>query len=90
MPGVVTYNLPEKAVKNKAWRIKANCPTSWDEYEGNCYLFVKDVEIPMDSAERYCKGYGGHLASVLSMEENSHLGDKVGYSDSYWIGRVYF
>ena len=49
-------------------------------------MFVKDVEVPMESAERYCQGYGGHLASVLSLEENTHLGDRVGYSDNYWIG----
>ena len=65
----------------------ARCPdVSWDEYEGHCYKFFHDVEVTMDSAERYCMGYGGHLASVLSVGENSHLGDKVGYSDSYWIG----
>ena len=25
--------------------VRAKCPASWDEYDKNCYLFVKDVEV---------------------------------------------
>merc|ERR1712106_510029 len=48
------------------------CPSGWTEFGSNCYKLYYN-QLNWEEAENYCKGQGGHLASVHSAEENNFL-----------------
>jgi len=54
-----------------------------------CYKKFPDTPMPMDDAESYCRGFGGHLASLLSQEEQNFAMQVLTFRttfDDYWIG----
>jgi len=61
----------------------ANCKNNPDS--SACYLYVASKASWTD-AETSCNTLGGHLASSLSQEENSFLGDSVLRYTNVWIG----
>ena len=46
-------------------------------YEGSCY-YMSDNELYWDAAKLACEEAGGHLATITSDEERSHLLDDLG------------
>ncbi|XP_069073191.1 snaclec coagulation factor IX/factor X-binding protein subunit A-like [Pleurodeles waltl] len=67
------------------------CTSDWYQYAHSCYLPITGPALWKD-AEAHCKELSGHLASVLSEEEDAFIyflmRMKNGNSDSgnYWIG----
>uniref|UniRef100_A0A8C6Q1F9 C-type lectin domain-containing protein n=1 Tax=Nothobranchius furzeri TaxID=105023 RepID=A0A8C6Q1F9_NOTFU len=65
------------------------CPSGWTDHGNRCFLFV-NVEQTWDSAENYCRAFGGHLASFHSYRGLSFLRTLVyrgsGSFKNTWVG----
>ena len=61
------------------------CPDGWEEFEGRCFLWVRNNKTSWDAAENFCQNEGGHLASVTSKEDQAYMLDRVGRKP-VWIG----
>ena len=61
-----------------------SCPSSWQEFESNCYLVVENYWT-WDEAEKDCSLKGGHLASIHSAAERSFINNLLP-SNHLWIG----
>ena len=53
-----------------------NCSSGWEERDGHCYLWSQE-KLFWGEAEQRCRGFGGHLASVTSQEEQDYLQHNV-------------
>jgi len=64
-----------------------SCPDGWQEFEGHCYLVIKDY-VTWESAEKDCSNKGGNLASIHSASENYFIFNLWSASGNVymWIG----
>ncbi|KAG7225794.1 hypothetical protein INR49_014445 [Caranx melampygus] len=66
------------------------CPNGWYHHGTRCFMFVR---TPMNwySAEEYCNGLGGHLASVTNPREYSFLQQitDTAWENAAWLGGFY-
>lgn len=60
------------------------CPEDFTQFQGHCYKFYGSSSY-WTSADAYCLGDGGRLASVHSSEEDDFIRVLAG-GNSYWMG----
>uniref|UniRef100_A0A493TKG5 Brevican n=1 Tax=Anas platyrhynchos platyrhynchos TaxID=8840 RepID=A0A493TKG5_ANAPP len=61
------------------WR----CSPGWDSFQGACYKHFS-TRRSWEDAETQCRHYGGHLATILTPEEQDFINDQ--YREYQWIG----
>ncbi|KAK9391344.1 brevican core protein-like [Crotalus adamanteus] len=59
------------------------CQPGWDAFQAFCYKHFSDRRSWEDS-ETQCREHGGHLASIMSLEEQSFINSQ--YKEYQWIG----
>uniref|UniRef100_A0A8C6YM16 Brevican n=1 Tax=Naja naja TaxID=35670 RepID=A0A8C6YM16_NAJNA len=59
------------------------CQPGWDAFQGFCYKHFS-ARRSWEDAEMQCREHGGHLANILSPEEQSFLNSQ--YKEYQWIG----
>ncbi|XP_073714664.1 C-type mannose receptor 2-like [Misgurnus anguillicaudatus] len=66
---------------------KASCPDNWDYFDGSCY-FISSLWESWPQSQAYCKQKGGHLAIVLTADEQTFIWNLLprGHWNAYWIG----
>ncbi|XP_077196633.1 C-type lectin lectoxin-Thr1-like [Paroedura picta] len=66
-----------------------SCQTDWTFYKGHCYGLFNE-KLTWTDAETECRNLGGHLASIHSQEEMSHLSQYIRKFiqryENVWIG----
>ncbi|NWU92575.1 PGCB protein, partial [Upupa epops] len=61
----------------------AQCSPGWDIFHGACYRHFS-TRRSWEDAEGQCRHYGGHLATILTPEEQDFINDQ--YREYQWIG----
>ncbi|XP_075381027.1 brevican core protein [Mycteria americana] len=61
----------------------AKCSPGWDGFQGACYKHFS-TRRSWEDAETQCRHYGGHLATILTPEEQDFINDQ--YREYQWIG----
>lgn len=63
------------------------CTDNWLYFNGSCY-FISTFSRSWRESQNYCKNKGGHLAIILTAEEQTFLWDLLprGHWNSYWFG----
>ncbi|NXW24945.1 PGCB protein, partial [Circaetus pectoralis] len=64
-------------------RLLEKCSPGWDSFQGACYKHFS-TRRSWEDAETQCRHYGGHLATVLTPEEQDFINDQ--YREYQWIG----
>ncbi|NXL79014.1 PGCB protein, partial [Leptocoma aspasia] len=59
------------------------CTPGWDSFQGACYKHFS-TRRSWEDAETQCRHYGGHLATILTPEEQDFINDQ--YREYQWIG----
>uniref|UniRef100_A0A8C3QI48 Brevican core protein n=1 Tax=Cyanoderma ruficeps TaxID=181631 RepID=A0A8C3QI48_9PASS len=59
------------------------CSPGWDSFQGACYKHFS-TRRSWEDAESQCRHYGGHLATILTPEEQDFINDL--YREYQWIG----
>nr|XP_032608716.2 brevican core protein isoform X4 [Taeniopygia guttata] len=59
------------------------CSPGWDSFQGSCYRHFS-TRRSWEEAESQCRHYGGHLATILTPEEQDFINDQ--YREYQWIG----
>ncbi|XP_064899354.1 brevican core protein isoform X2 [Columba livia] len=59
------------------------CSPGWDGFQGACYKHFS-TRRSWEDAESQCRHYGGHLATILTPEEQDFINDQ--YREYQWIG----
>ncbi|NXI39509.1 PGCB protein, partial [Galbula dea] len=59
------------------------CNPGWDSFHGACYKHFS-TRRSWEDAESQCRHYGGHLATILTPEEQDFINDQ--YREYQWIG----
>ncbi|RLV88790.1 hypothetical protein DV515_00015301 [Chloebia gouldiae] len=59
------------------------CSPGWDSFQGACYRHFS-TRRSWEDAESQCRHYGGHLATILTPEEQDFINDQ--YREYQWIG----
>ncbi|XP_064355008.1 brevican core protein isoform X2 [Dromaius novaehollandiae] len=59
------------------------CSPGWDSFQGACYKHFS-TRRSWEDAEGQCRHYGGHLAAILTPEEQDFINDQ--YREYQWIG----
>ncbi|KAM6229203.1 brevican core protein isoform 2-T2 [Spheniscus humboldti] len=59
------------------------CSPGWDSFQGACYKHFS-TRRSWEDAETQCRHYGGHLATILTPEEQDFINDQ--YREYQWIG----
>ncbi|NXD29275.1 PGCB protein, partial [Spelaeornis formosus] len=59
------------------------CSPGWDSFQGACYKHFS-TRRSWEDAETQCRHYGGHLATILTPEEQDFINDQ--YKEYQWIG----
>ncbi|NXE14715.1 PGCB protein, partial [Lophotis ruficrista] len=59
------------------------CGPGWDGFQGACYKHFS-TRRSWEDAETQCRHYGGHLATILTPEEQDFINDQ--YREYQWIG----
>ncbi|ELT90981.1 hypothetical protein CAPTEDRAFT_196971 [Capitella teleta] len=59
------------------------CQEGWDEFEGNCYLFVLHDPLSWTDASESCFSLGGLLASILIPAELDFIQEKMQSSECH-------
>ncbi|XP_063172809.1 brevican core protein [Candoia aspera] len=59
------------------------CQPGWDNFQGFCYKHFS-TRRNWEDAETQCRNYGGHLASIMTPEEQSFVNNQ--YKEYQWIG----
>uniref|UniRef100_A0A671NIN0 CD209 antigen-like protein C n=2 Tax=Sinocyclocheilus anshuiensis TaxID=1608454 RepID=A0A671NIN0_9TELE len=67
--------------------MKNPCPEDWKHFNGSCY-YVSEYRRSWSDSQAYCKQQGGHLAIILTAEEQTFIWNLLprGYWNSYWFG----
>ncbi|XP_032437235.1 perlucin-like protein isoform X1 [Xiphophorus hellerii] len=75
------------ATTAKPTRAPIVCPTDWRLFNDSCYLISKDRKS-WTGSRIYCQRQGGHLAIILTAQEQTFLWDLLprGHWNSYWFG----
>ncbi|NXC91283.1 PGCB protein, partial [Cercotrichas coryphoeus] len=60
-----------------------SCSPGWDSFQGSCYRHFS-TRRSWEDAESQCRHHGGHLATILSPEEQDFINDQ--YREYQWIG----
>ncbi|TRY89459.1 hypothetical protein DNTS_016051 [Danionella cerebrum] len=60
-----------------------HCEPGWEKFQGFCYKHFSKRQ-KWEVAELHCRMCGGHLASVMSPEEQTFINDK--YKEYQWTG----
>uniref|UniRef100_A0A1A8EW59 C-type lectin domain-containing protein n=2 Tax=Nothobranchius korthausae TaxID=1143690 RepID=A0A1A8EW59_9TELE len=65
----------------------AVCQTDWHLFNNSCYL-ITSLTRSWRGAQIYCQGQGGHLAIILTAEEQTFIWNLLprGYWNAYWFG----
>jgi len=68
--------------------VLGSCPSGWEKFDKNCYLF-QDTDLQPWTVARYkCQNQGGNLASITSQQEQDfitfHYKQKA--ARNIWIG----
>ncbi|TRY94782.1 hypothetical protein DNTS_035656 [Danionella cerebrum] len=66
---------------------KSPCAEDWKFFNGSCY-FISGSRRSWDDSEEYCQNNGGHLAIILTPEEQTFIWDLLprGHWNAYWFG----
>lgn len=66
---------------------KSPCPENWKLFNGSCY-YISVYGRSWSDSQKYCKQKGGHLAIILTPEEQTFIWDLLprGYWNAYWFG----
>ncbi|XP_067425480.1 brevican core protein [Emydura macquarii macquarii] len=59
------------------------CSTGWDSFQGSCYKHFS-TRRSWEDAETQCRRYGGHLANIMTPEEQNFINNQ--YKEYQWIG----
>ncbi|XP_058016796.1 brevican core protein isoform X3 [Ahaetulla prasina] len=59
------------------------CQPGWDAFQGFCYKHFS-ARRSWEDAETRCREHGGHLANIMSPEEQSFINNQ--YKEYQWIG----
>ncbi|XP_019376100.1 PREDICTED: brevican core protein isoform X3 [Gavialis gangeticus] len=59
------------------------CGPGWDSFQGSCYKHFS-TRRSWEDAEMQCRHYGGHLANILTPEEQNFINNQ--YREYQWIG----
>ncbi|XP_066842259.1 brevican core protein isoform X4 [Anser cygnoides] len=59
------------------------CSPGWESFQGACYKHFS-TRRSWEDAETQCRHYGGHLATILTPEEQDFINDQ--YREYQWIG----
>ncbi|XP_035202611.1 LOW QUALITY PROTEIN: brevican core protein [Oxyura jamaicensis] len=59
------------------------CSPGWDSFQGACYKHFS-TRRSWEDAETQCRHHGGHLATILTPEEQDFINDQ--YREYQWIG----
>ncbi|NXC74540.1 PGCB protein, partial [Anhinga anhinga] len=59
------------------------CSPGWDSFQGACYKHFS-TRRSWEDAETQCRHYGGHLATILTPEEQDFINNE--YREYQWIG----
>ncbi|NXK14616.1 PGCB protein, partial [Herpetotheres cachinnans] len=62
-------------------RLLEKCSPGWDSFQGACYKHFS-TRRSWEDAESQCRHYGGHLATILTPEEQ----DFINGTEYQWIG----
>lgn len=62
------------------------CPSSWKEFNGNCYLWEPSKLDRLDAAES-CSESEGFLTTAITYDEKKFLRGMMGNTTEIWIGR---
>ncbi|KAL8184326.1 UNVERIFIED_CONTAM: hypothetical protein K2H54_013544 [Gekko kuhli] len=68
------------------------CKPGWDSFQGSCYKHFS-TRRSWEDAETQCRSHGGHLANIMTPEEQSFINDMNSpsfipdqYKEYQWIG----
>ena len=68
--------------------VLGSCPTGWEKFDKNCYLFQDTDLQPWTTARYKCQKQGGNLVSITSQQEQDfitfHYQRKA--AGNIWIG----
>lgn len=66
---------------------KSPCTEDWKHFNGSCY-YVSEYRRSWSDSQAYCKRQGGHLAIILTAEEQTFIWNLLprGYWNAYWFG----
>ncbi|NXJ57640.1 PGCB protein, partial [Spizaetus tyrannus] len=64
-------------------RLLEKCSPGWESFQGACYKYFS-TRRSWEDAETQCRHYGGHLATILTPEEQDFINDQ--YREYQWIG----
>ncbi|CAM5174792.1 unnamed protein product [Eretmochelys imbricata] len=59
------------------------CSPGWDSFQGSCYKHFA-TRRSWEDAETQCRRYGGHLANIMTPEEQNFINNQ--YKEYQWIG----
>uniref|UniRef100_A0A1A8CUR8 C-type lectin domain-containing protein n=1 Tax=Nothobranchius kadleci TaxID=1051664 RepID=A0A1A8CUR8_NOTKA len=65
----------------------AVCQTDWHLFNNSCYL-ITSLTRNWEGGQTYCQGQGGHLAIILTAEEQTFVWNLLprGFWNAYWFG----
>ncbi|XP_009563574.2 asialoglycoprotein receptor 1-like isoform X2 [Cuculus canorus] len=69
----------------EALRLRAGCPTGWQEFATSCYFFSTDAK-PWLTARNYCTNHKAHLVIIDNEEENGFLARHITDNQVFWLG----
>lgn len=75
------------AVQTTPVPTKSPCIDDWKHFNGSCY-YVSEYQRSWPDSQAYCKRQGGHLAIILTAEEQTFIWNLLprGYWNAYWFG----
>ncbi|KAH1179811.1 hypothetical protein KIL84_005861 [Mauremys mutica] len=59
------------------------CRPGWNSFQGSCYKHFA-IRRSWEDAETQCRRYGGHLANIMTPEEQNFINNQ--YKEYQWIG----